>query len=51
MKCIREVRGADGSVADVVRVSNEKAAEKVKSGKWAYCPKSAWKDQGRKTIR
>ncbi len=42
MKCVKPVN--DGKI---LRVKDEKAKEMVEEGKYSYCPKSEWKEQGR----
>jgi hypothetical protein len=44
MKCIKEV-----GTGKVLRVKDADARTKVGTGKFAYCPKSEWKAQTRKT--
>ena len=42
MKCVKRMIDEK-----IIRVKNEKAEELVSSGKYSYCPKSEWKNQGR----
>jgi len=40
MKCVKNV-----DTGTAVRVHNDDARQKVKTGKWNYCPKSEYKAQ------
>jgi hypothetical protein len=42
MKCIREL-----NTGKITRVKDADASTKVKTGRFAYCPKSDWKEQVR----
>lgn len=44
MKCV-----ATKGQTSVIRVTDARAEQMVKSGHWHYVPKSVWKKSGRKT--
>ena len=49
MKCIKCIKVAKGYDLDEVRRMDDiDANEKVKTGYWAFCPKSEWKAATRK---
>ena len=44
MKCIKSIKATKNTeVGHVVRIDDVEAESKVKSGYWAYVPKSEWK--------
>lgn len=52
MKCVKSTASLTGENPqedlNVVRVTDEKAAQLVQSGDWEYTNKKAWKESGRK---
>jgi hypothetical protein len=44
MKCIKTIKKTNSrEIGDVIRTEERDAEAKVKTGFWAYCPKSEWK--------
>jgi hypothetical protein len=49
MKCIKSIRETKNTeLGHITRIDDVEAELKVKSGYWAYAPKSEWKLQTRK---
>jgi hypothetical protein len=53
MKCIKTIKKTNSrEIGEVIRIEENEAENKVKTGYWTYCPKSEWKDytgRGKKT--
>ena len=44
MKCIKTIKKTNSrEIGEVIRIEENEAENKVKTGFWAYCPKSEWK--------
>jgi hypothetical protein len=44
MKCIKTIKKTNSrEIGEVIRIEENEAENKVKTGYWAYCPKSEWK--------
>jgi hypothetical protein len=49
MKCIKTIKKTNSrEIGEVIRIEENEAENKVKTGYWAYCPKSEWKMLTRK---
>ena len=49
MKCIKTIKKTNSrEIGEVIRIEENEAENKVKTGYWAYCPKSEWKTLTRK---
>jgi len=45
MKCIKTLKKTNSrEIGEIIRIEENEAENKVKTGYWAYCPKSEWKD-------
>ena len=44
MKCIKTIKKTNSrEIGEIIRIEEKEAENKVKTGFWAYCPKSDWK--------
>jgi len=44
MKCIKTIKKTNSrEIGEIIRIEEIEAENKVKTGYWAYCPKSEWK--------
>jgi hypothetical protein len=45
MKCIKTIKKTNSrEIGEIIRIEENEAENKVKTGYWTYCPKSEWKD-------
>jgi hypothetical protein len=55
MKCIKTIKKTNSrEIGEIIRIEEKEAENKVKTGFWAYCPKSDWKlytGRGKKTVQ
>lgn len=46
MKCVKAIKSSKNiEIGSIIRIDDIEAENKVKTGYWAYVPKSEWKTQ------